>query len=231
MNERHRRKRLTAWRYALALPRSVWYNFRLLPASLAVRMPILVSHRTVVEQISGKISIEARKPKTGLVKIGFNTCQNSDFRHERTRLNLRGKVVVKGECALGAGCCVEVAEGATLTVGERFSLGPRSLIVCHNGISAGDDVLLSWDCTVMDTDQHRLVDAEGRLCNPDSEVVLGNNVWIGCHAIVTKGTHIAADCTVAAGARVSGRHEEPATVLAGSPATVVRRGVKREIEN
>lgn len=228
MNERHRKKRLDAWRYALALPRSIWYNFRLLPAKQAVRLPLLVSHRTVMENLSGQLILKVQKPRAGLVKIGFTTCQNSNFHSERTRLNLRGTVVVEGDCSFGAGSCTEVAEGATLTLGSRFNLGPRSMLLCHKAVSIGTHGRISWDCTLMDTDQHALVDSDGNRTNPDREVVIGSNVWIGCNSIITKGTHIAHDCTVAAGARLAGHYDEPMTVLAGNPAAIVRRGVKRE---
>jgi len=80
----------------------------------------------------------------------------------------------------------------------------------------------------MDTDQHHLVDTEGNYVNPDREVCFGDNVWVGCHVLVNKGVRLSDNTTVAAGARLAGHYEEPMTVLAGNPAVVVRRGVKRE---
>ncbi|MBR5028643.1 MAG: hypothetical protein IKX51_05430 [Bacteroidales bacterium] len=229
MNERHRKKRLTAWRFFLALPRSLWYNLRLLPFRQAIRMPILISHRTVVQNVSGKFILHPEKPKMGLVKIGFGTCQCTDFRHNRTILNIRGTFETLGECTLGAGSAVEVAENAILTVGNNFNLGPKSLIICHKAMTFGNDVLTSWNCTFMDTDQHRLVDASGNCCNPDREILVGNNVWFGCHCLVTKGTRLADSTTVGAGSRVCGTHTETHTVIAGNPAMVVKNGVAREL--
>ena len=230
MNERHRKKRLNAIRYVLALPRSVWYNFRLLPWEQARRLPLLVSHRTRVVNMSNKISLRADKLRIGLVKIGFNTCQMSDFRYHRTVLNLRGRIEIMGECAIGAGCKVEVSETGTLTLGERFNMGPCSLIVCHKGISFGKDVLTSWCCTFMDTDQHQLVDSEGHCCNEDRPIAMGDNVWCGCHVIVTKGTQICSHVTIGAGSCVHGVFAEEQTVIAGNPARVVRHGVARKME-
>lgn len=223
--ERHRRKRLDALRYVLAFPRSLWYNLRLLPFSQAVRMPILISCRTVVENCSGKVSLHVAKPRMGLVKIGFHTCQCSDYRHDRTRINLRGQLHIAGACALGAGCRVEVTERGTLTLGDRFNLGSCSLVVCHCSISFGTNVLTSWNCTLMDTDQHWLVDGEGAHCNPDRPVVIGDNVWLGCHVLVPKGVTLPAYTVVGAGSVLRGAYEEQHTVVAGNPAVVVRRGV------
>ena len=227
MNERHRKKRLDALRFLLALPRSLWYNLRLLPLRQARHLPILLSHRTRVENLSGKITLDSPTLKTGLVRIGFNTCQCSDFRQDRTRLNIRGQWVIQGKCLLGAGCSVEVGEEGVFTTGSNFNLGPKSLIICHKSITFGAEGLTSWCCTIMDTDQHSLVDSNGNRCNPDRPVTVGDNVWLGCHVIVTKGTSLASDITVGAGTILSGQYLQPMTVLAGSPARIVRQGVRR----
>lgn len=228
MNYRHRNKRIAAWRYLMAMPRSLWYNLRLLPWRQARRLPILVSNRTVVEALTGTVTLDADKLRIGMVKVGFTTFQGSDYRRERTRLNIRGAMTIGGECSFGAGSSVEVAEGAMLNIGPQFNLGPRSLIICHKEMSFGTFDRISWDCTLMDTDQHALVDTEGKRVNEDRPIRFGNNVWVGCHTIITKGVQLADNTTVAADARLAGRYEEPLTVLAGNPATVVRRGVKRE---
>ena len=228
MSYRHRNKRILAWRYLMAMPRSFWYNLRLLPWRQARRLPILISNRTVIESISGEIDITATSLRTGMVKVGFTTFQGSDYYRDRTRLNIRGKMVIGGDCSLGAGSSVEVAEGAVLTIGPMFNLGPRSLVICHKDITFGTFDRISWDCTLMDTDQHPLVDIDGQRVNPDRSIVFGDNVWMGCHTIVAKGVSLADNTTVAAGARLAGRHDEPMTVLAGNPATIVKRGVKRQ---
>lgn len=142
MNERHRKKRLDAVRYVLAMPKSIWYNFRLLPLRQACKLPLLVSHRTKMVNLSGKLDLQATELKVGLVKIGFNTYQGTDFRYDRP-------------------------------------------------------------------------------------IHLGDNVWIGCHTILTKGTTLASNTTVGAGSVVHGVHEESCVVLAGNPATIVKSGVKR----
>ena len=227
MNERHRKKRLMAWRFVLALPRSLWYNLRLLPFRQAIRMPILISHRTVVQNVSGNVVVRCAKPKMGLVKIGFGTCQCTDFRHNSTILNIRGVFVVHGECSVGAGASIEVAEKAVLTVGNNFNLGPKSLIICHKAMTFGEDFLTSWNCTLMDTDQHSLVNGDGNVTNPDREICVGSNVWFGCNCIVTKGTIIHDSTTVAAGSCLHGTYTDTHTVLAGNPAKVVKKGVER----
>ena len=231
MNYRHHIKRQMAWRYLCALPRSVWFNLRMLPWRQARHLPILVSCSTVVEALSDRMVLNTDELRTGLVKIGFTTYQGSDWRHDRTRINLRGTMVVSGECSLGVGSSVEVAEEAVLTLGPRFNLGPKSLIICHKEMTFGCFNRISWECTLFDTDQHRLVDTDGKCVNPDRPVAMGDNVWIGCHVIVSKGVTLPDNTTVAAGTCLAGHFDETMTVLAGNPARVVKRGVKREMKN
>lgn len=226
--ERHRIKRLTALRYLLALPRSICFNLRMLPLRQAWRLPILVSHRTKVENLSGKMMMLADKPRIGLVKVGFNIYQHTDFRFDRTRLNLRGQWVVNGECAVGTGACLNIGESGVLTFGDNVSIGPKTLIICHKGITFGSHNQTSWCCTLMDTDQHRLVNDQGNCCNEDRPIQFADGVWLGCHVIVTKGTSLAPHTTVGAGSVLHGRYDEPHTILAGNPAQVVKRGVTRE---
>ncbi|MBO4599680.1 MAG: hypothetical protein J5641_02970 [Bacteroidales bacterium] len=228
MNERHRAKRLTALRYLLALPKSIAFNLRMLPFRQALRLPILVSHHTKLENLSGKITLHANRPRIGLIKIGFNTYQHTDFRYDRTRLNLRGHLVLQGECAIGAGSCLNIGENGTLTFGNQVSIGPKNLIICHLSITFSNHNQTSWCCTLMDTDQHRLIDDHGNCCNPDRPIHLSDCVWLGCHVIATKGTRLAPHTTVGAGSILHGSYDEPHTILAGNPAQVVKQNVVRE---
>lgn len=228
MNERHRLKRLTFWRYVLALPRSIYFNLRMLPLTQACRLPILVSHRTAFDNLGGHIMINATKTKVGLFKIGFSTYQQTQFHADRTRLNLRGKVIVNGECDLGAGSAIEVAEEGVLTLDANSHIGPKTLIVCHKSITFGPSTRCSWCCTIMDSDQHRLIDSEGKCCNEDRPIVFKDHVWIGCHATIAKGVQLPSFTTIGAGSVVHGRFEEERTVIAGNPATVVKHGVVRQ---
>lgn len=226
--ERHRLKRLALWRYILAFPRSVWLNFSLLPFSQARRLPLLVSHRTKLLNLSGRIELHPSALRVGLVKIGFNTCQQTDFRHHRTLLNLRGTLHIYGECAIGAGSSIDVSPSGTLSLGHHFNLGPSSLIVCNHSIAFGPHVQTSWCCTLMDTDQHPLFDSQGRHCNPDRPIQVADHVWLGCHVVLLKGTTLPPHTTVGAMSCVHGTFLEPHTVIAGNPAAVVRHGVTRQ---
>ncbi|MFN7237947.1 MAG: acyltransferase, partial [Brevundimonas sp.] len=55
-------------------------------------------------------------------------------------------------------------------------------------------------------------------------VEIGDHVWLGLRSMVMKGSRIGDGSVVAAGALVSGE-VEPACIVGGTPARVLRRGV------
>ena len=52
-------------------------------------------------------------------------------------------------------------------------------------------------------------------------ISIGKNCFIGCNALILKGTVLGDNCVVGAGAVVSGKFE-PNSVIAGNPAKVIR---------
>lgn len=53
-------------------------------------------------------------------------------------------------------------------------------------------------------------------------IKIGKNCFIGCNALILKGTELGDGCVVGAGAVVSGKFEA-GSVIAGNPAKVIRK--------
>ena len=60
---------------------------------------------------------------------------------------------------------------------------------------------------------------------PSKPIKIGRNCFIGCNAIILKGTVLGDGCVVGAGAVVSGKFEA-GSVIAGNPARVIKTGIK-----
>jgi serine acetyltransferase len=109
---------------------------------------------------------------------------------------------------------------ARLRIGDRTHIGDRSEIHCGRDVSIGARCAISWDVVILDRDYHAL-DADDEQCRA---VTIGDDVWIGCRAMVLKGVTIGAGAVVAAGAVVTA--DVPARALAaGNPARVVREQI------
>lgn len=107
---------------------------------------------------------------------------------------------------------------ARLTIGRKCSIGDRTEIHCGESVVIGDRVIIAWDCNILDRDYHSADAMEERTV----PVSIGNDVWIGCRAIVLKGVSIGDGAVVAAGSVVT--KDVPAHMLvAGNPAQIKKR--------
>ncbi len=227
MKQRTQIKLVTFLRYITGIPRSIYVNFRLLPFSEAIKLPILVSRKTHIRSLSGTATIKAEKRKAGMIKFGLGFSQNSDFRYDRVLLEIRGNCCFEGNCKFGTGSKISIEEGASVVFGDNFNLGPNSLLLCRKKIVFGNTVRTSWNCTIMDTDQHDIADEAGRIVNPDREIVFGDRVWIGCNTTILKGVTIPDDTIIGACTCVRHSFAESKTIIAGENPEVIKRGVTR----
>lgn len=213
------------WRYILSIPKSIRVNFRKLPFRQAVRLPILV-YRTKLQSLKGQIVINSDELKMGLVKIGFGTTQVTDIQCERTVLNIRGRMVFNGKCKFGSGSRIHVGKNGMASFGKNFNATSHFKLVCNNEITFGDDNLFSWNCLLMDTDQHRILDKDtNEVLNADKPIKIGNHVWCGCNATFVKGSQVADNVVIGSNSLVTGEHTENYVAIAGNPASIVKKNI------
>lgn len=93
-----------------------------------------------------------------------------------------------------------------------------------NGIDVDDDTMLAYGIEVRTTDSHKIFDLNGAVINLEKSIRIGRHVWLGARTTILKGSDIAPDSVIAAGAIVSGKI--PANVIAGGiPAKTIRQGI------
>ncbi len=113
-----------------------------------------------------------------------------------------------------------------IVVGNGTFIGNGCTLSAACRIVIGADCLVSTNVRIHDNDGHPL-EPERRLRKEPirqdeaSGVIIGNNVWIGAHAIVLKGVTIGDHAVIATGAIVTQDVPECA-VVAGNPARVVK---------
>ena len=61
-----------------------------------------------------------------------------------------------------------------------------------------------------------------------TDVIIGKHVWIGRNASVHKGAVIPDGCVVGANSFVTHKFEEQNTIIAGTPAKVIKRNIRWE---
>jgi acetyltransferase-like isoleucine patch superfamily enzyme len=128
----------------------------------------------------------------------------------------KGGTIIVESGSFEAGVRFEVYRGATLFIGKGTYLNRNAHIVAAESVTIGRYVKVGWDVVIMDTDLH------GHSGQPASvkPVVIEDEAWIGCRAIVLKGVRVGKGAVVGAGAIVT-KDVPPHTVVASPRAAVV----------
>lgn len=120
-------------------------------------------------------------------------------------------------CTLAGGVRLEVAPGARVTLGKGAFLNRGVRVTSEASVAIGARTVVGFDSVILDSDQH----VRAGLGAPTAPVVIEEDVWIGCRAIVLKGVTIGRGAVVAAGALVTD-DVPPNTLVAGQPARPLR---------
>lgn len=127
---------------------------------------------------------------------------------------------IKGNFVFSSGCRVGVMEGARLTLGSGYC-NYDSKIYCFDNIEIGNDVIISEDVIIRDSDNHKINDSK----NVSAPIKICDHVWIGMRAIILKGVTIGEGSVVAAGAVVC-NDVPPYTLVGGVPAKVIKENIE-----
>jgi acetyltransferase-like isoleucine patch superfamily enzyme len=146
-----------------------------------------------------------------------------------------------GENSVISGSFIFETSSGKIKIGDRTFIGGGSFI-CIDEIEIGDDVMISWGCTIVDNNAHSIVSAdraddvldwkrgldEGKAGAykkweqvQRSKVSIKNKAWIGFNTIVLKGVCIGEGAVVAAGSVVTKSIPDYA-VAGGNPATILK---------
>jgi acetyltransferase-like isoleucine patch superfamily enzyme len=109
------------------------------------------------------------------------------------------------------------SDQAKLQIGHRCSIGDRTEIHSGKNISIGNEVIIAWDCVIMDRDYHSTSGGIEAI----RPVVIGDKVWIGCRSILLKGITVGEGAVIGAGSVVT-KDVPPYTLVAGNPAKRIK---------
>ena len=136
---------------------------------------------------------------------------------KKVNIRIKGsnnKIVI-GDFAQLPGACITIhGSGNTVTVGDWSYLGGTDLFIEDDGgcitigdhtkflgkthlaviegtsITIGRDCLFSSDIQLRTGDSHSVLDMEGRRINASQDITVGDHVWVGTRAFLTKGAKV-----------------------------------------
>ncbi len=208
-----------------SIPKTLRFNLHYFPLKTALKLPVVVSHRTYLRELHGKVELP-EKVERAMVKIGFGDVGHYDRKRSRGIWQVNGTVSFGGKASIGHGSKISVR--GNLFFGDGFNMTAESTIVCAKEIRFGRDCLLSWDILVMDTDEHPLYNKDNERINPDKPILVGDHVWIGCKCVLLKGSEVPDNTVVAAGTLLTSSFSGEHQVIGGNPPTVLKHDIRWE---
>jgi len=116
------------------------------------------------------------------------------------------------------------SESGRITIGGGALLNLGVMVAALERVEIGAHCMLANGCVITDAD-HRFDDPDTPVpwqgFTPDGPTVLGDNVWLGAHVVVTSGVTIGRRSVIGAGSVVT-RDIPEFSVAAGAPARVIR---------
>jgi acetyltransferase-like isoleucine patch superfamily enzyme len=165
--------------------------------------------------------------------------ENTEIKGTLERRSPASEIAIGRDCLI-EGYLVTERDGSRLRVGDNVYVGGGTVIDCLTSIEIENDVLISYQCILSDSDAHshryslRKRDlSDWKRGTRDwtdvktAPIRIGKGAWIGARVIILKGVAVGEGAIVGAGATVT--KDVPAwTVVAGNPAKVLRHIPKEQ---
>ncbi len=187
----------------------------------------LVDNRTKIPGLHIKITgdnniIKIFQPiriKNSLIEIG-----NNNVLIELGPSRVFKNVYIR--CCWGNNQFCKIKRNTTI-IGVKIYLDEESSCII------GEDCMLSDDINIWPTDGHAILDNDtGEILNTASEpIVIGNHVWIGQGARITKNARIGNNCIIGGGTVACKDYKEDNVIIAGNPGKIIKRNITWDRRN
>ncbi|RGM68374.1 acyltransferase [Phocaeicola vulgatus] len=219
--------------FLISLPISIWINFKVFPFRTAILLHIIIDYRTSIYGHGlqkGSIILPA-KFNFGLIKIGWGNGSLGNPHNKRNYIIIsgKGKLIFNGKTQFAMGVTLRSDNDGVIQFGQNFRANQNFTCFSNTEINFGDNVLIGWNVNIRDSDGHKILNANGEITNLNNSINIGNHVWISSYCDILKGSSIPDNCIVGFRALVTKRFNECNSIIAGSPARIIKQNIKWEV--
>lgn len=111
-------------------------------------------------------------------------------------------------------------------IGKATTFG-GTRIVCmgkNNSIIIGEECMFSDNIEIWATDSHPIFDKKNCIINISKPIKIEDHVWVGAHAILLKGIHIAEGAIIGMGSIVT-KDIQPHSINVGNPCQCIKQNI------
>lgn len=212
-----------------------WYktiriNFALLPFDQAIKLPIVVTGKLIIDSLKGHVTIEAPL-KFGMIIFG-NSLDNMPIECCPGRLLVAGEIKFKGHCVIAQSANICVWKNGKIEIGHCVCVCSGVLLKSTCSIKIGNYTRLTSGCFIMDTNVHLIRDINtGYIARNFAPILIGSHCWLTMNTSVTAGTVLPDYCITARGSLLNKNYSrvcgEGGAMIGGTPAKVIKIGVRR----
>ena len=132
---------------------------------------------------------------------------------------------IKGDFVIGPGVRLLLTPNSRLIIGgKKFEsesgITANTLIMVNKKVEIGNDFLCAWDVFITDSDWHSI---EGQ--KHQSDVSIGNHVWIANNNNILKGSHIGNNSIVASNSKIVNKKFTDNVMIGGIPQKILKTNI------
>lgn len=207
---------------------TIYINFKFLPFNQAIKFPIYIYSKTKFLSFKGKIILNVKEVKKGMIKIGQSNdspCSSGGG----TEITNHSIIKFNGKADIGCGCKILVYNKGEIVFGKNFRMNNQNFIGCCNNITFGEFVNIAHQTQIFDTDFHYLFNLKSKSTkNNNMPVYIGSYSWIGNRVTIMKGTKIPDYSIIASNTLLNKKYDtQEGSILAGIPAKISKENYLR----
>ncbi len=136
------------------------------------------------------------------------------------------RVQIDGDFCVGQGVKFLLSSNSTLTIGGKdkesaSGITSDTLIMVSKKIEIGKDFLCAWNIFITDSDWHQIVGQD-----PQSDVSIGDHVWIANSNNILKGSIIGKNCIIASNSKITNKVFPSNVLIGGIPPKVLKQNIE-----
>lgn len=133
---------------------------------------------------------------------------------------------INGDFVIGHGVRIFLSKDSSLKIGGKdkesdSGITSDTLIMVSNRIEIGKDFICAWNIFISDSDWHQIEGVEHQ-----KDIIIGDHVWVANSTNVLKGAIVGDNSIIASHSKVINKEYPANVILAGTPAKIVKTGIK-----
>ncbi len=161
---------------------------------------------------------------------GNLTLNDHKLKHSKAECYLRmmknTELYINGDVKCAFLSTIELHSGSKVSIGKAY-INVGAVIMSEKEIEIGNDVLISRNVYIYDSDFHQILDESGNITNQAKKITISNGAWLGVKSTILKGVKIGEGAILSANSTAMTRIKSH-TIACGTPARPLMDVVDRK---